>query len=72
MHSPPQPKPDPTAVAQTLSAQRVQEQAVQSSLSQDTLSMLRLFGQQNAMSGAGLTMPMSSIMGGSAPRGVGR
>jgi hypothetical protein len=34
--------------------------------------MLRLFGQQNAMSGAGMTMPMSSIMGGTAPRGVGK
>jgi len=72
MHSPPQPAPDPAITAQAKLAQTAQQQAVQSSLSGDTLNMLRLFGQQNAMSGAGMTMPMSSIMGGTAPRGVGK
>lgn len=53
-------------MAQTLAAQTQQQQAVQSSLSADTLQMLRLFGQQNAMSGAGVTMPMTSLTGGRA------
>jgi hypothetical protein len=47
--------------AQTEQAQSAQQKAVQSSLSADTLQLLRLFGQQNAMSGAGVTAPMSSI-----------
>jgi hypothetical protein len=57
----PQPKPDPQLMAQTEQAQRAQQQAVQSSLSADTMQIIRLFGQQNAMSGAGMTLPMSSI-----------
>lgn len=58
--------------AQADLAESQQEQAVQASLGADTLNMLRLFGQQNAMSGAGVTVPMSSIVG-SAPHGaVGR
>jgi hypothetical protein len=60
------PQPDPGLVAQTLAAQTQQQQAVQSSLSADTLQMLRLFGQQNAMSGAGVTMPMTALTGGRA------
>jgi hypothetical protein len=72
MNSPKQPAPDPAITAQAKAAQGAQEQAVQASLSSDTLSMLRLFGQANAMSGAGMTAPMSSIMGGKAPSGVGR
>ena len=71
MHSAPQPKPDPVLTAQAVSAQGAEQKAVQASLSADTLSMLRLFGQANAFSGAGLTQPMSSITGGVSPQGVG-
>jgi hypothetical protein len=34
---------------------------VSQSLSADTLQLLRLFGQQNAVSGAGMSMPMQSL-----------
>ena len=60
------PAPDPFLVAQTEAAQSKQQQAVQGSLSADTLQMLRLFGQQNAMSGAGVAMPMTALTGGRA------
>lgn len=72
MQSPKPAQPDPALTAQALQAQGAQQKAVQASLSSDTLNMLRLFGQQNAMSGAGLTMPMSSIMGTRSVQGVGR
>lgn len=57
------PQPDPQLTAETEAAQAAQAQAVQASLSSDTMQIIRLFGQQNAMSGAGLTMPMSSLAG---------
>ena len=60
------PAPDPLLVEQTKMAQSQQQQAVQSSLSADTLQMIRLFGQQNAMSGAGVSMPMTALTGGRA------
>jgi hypothetical protein len=68
--SPKQPPPDPQITAQALSAEAQQQQAVQASLSSDTLNMLRLFGQQNALSGAGITGPMSALIGSARPAGV--
>lgn len=59
----PSPQPDPALTAQMEQAQSAQQKAVQSSLSADTLQLIRLFGQQNAFSGAGLTMPMTSLIG---------
>lgn len=56
-------QPDPMLTAQMEQAQGAQAKAVQSSLSADTMQIIRLFGQQNAMSGAGMTAPMSSLMG---------
>ena len=44
-------------------AQSAQQKAVSSSLSAYTLQLIRLFGQQNAFSGAGMTMPMTSLVG---------
>ena len=62
MHtSAPQPQPDPTLEAQLQLAQSAQQKAVSQSLSADTLQLLRLFGQQNAVSGAGMSMPMQSL-----------
>jgi hypothetical protein len=51
-------------------AQAKQEQAIQASLSQDTLNLIRNFGQQNAMSGAGVTMPFGMAGVRSATGGV--
>lgn len=61
--SAPAPQPDPLLQAQETQAQTAQQSAVQAGLSSDTLNILRLFGQQNAMSGAGLTSPMTSMVG---------
>lgn len=59
---PPPPTPDPLLIAQEKQAQTAQANQIQSSLSSDTLNVLRLFGQQSAMAGAGLTKPMTSMM----------
>lgn len=64
----PDPTPDPALTAQMEVAQGAQQKAVQSSLSADTLQLIRLFGQQNAFSGAGMTLPMTSLIG---PRAAG-
>lgn len=65
----PEPKPDPALEAQLRQQQGKQEQAVKASLSADTMNMLRLFGQQNAMAGTAMSSPMSGLIGSSASRG---
>jgi hypothetical protein len=59
----PTPAPDPALLAQQQQAKLAQQQAVQQGTSADTWNMLRIFGAQNAMSGAGLTAPLTGMVG---------
>jgi len=47
-------------------AKNQQIQAIQSSLSDDTLNLIKMFGASSAMSGASINAPFASTVGGFA------
>lgn len=63
--APKPPTPDPALVQQQQTASAMQAQSLQSGLSNDTLNILRQFGQANAMAGAKIVAsPFSAAAGG--------